>query len=169
MFAPSQWETSLQSNAITRWLGANLGSALDNKGPQIASAQCLIDVEQGFYYQSGNRKPVDLTWNLNPHSHINHICYNIYVFDYLSVTCPCLVSVGMVRNTLTEICLRFASIVFEGLQSYLIAVVPLNVLIEFHIRYKYDYSCVLILYISCMPKYRCCLDMNIISCDRNIL
>ena len=26
--APSQWETSLQSNAVSHWLGANLGSAL---------------------------------------------------------------------------------------------------------------------------------------------
>ena len=28
-FAPSQWETSLQSNAISHWLGANLQSALN--------------------------------------------------------------------------------------------------------------------------------------------
>ena len=27
-FAPSQWETSLQSNAVSHWLGANLKSAL---------------------------------------------------------------------------------------------------------------------------------------------
>ena len=27
-FAPSQWETSLQSNAVSNWLGANLESAL---------------------------------------------------------------------------------------------------------------------------------------------
>ena len=27
-FPPSQWETSLQSNAVSHWLGANLGSAL---------------------------------------------------------------------------------------------------------------------------------------------
>ena len=29
-FAPSQWETPLQSNAIFRWLGASLESALKN-------------------------------------------------------------------------------------------------------------------------------------------
>ena len=29
--APTQWETSLQSNAISHWLGANLQSALDHK------------------------------------------------------------------------------------------------------------------------------------------
>ena len=28
MFAPSQWETSLQSNAISHWLGTNLESVL---------------------------------------------------------------------------------------------------------------------------------------------
>ena len=27
-FAPNQWETSLQSNAVSYWLGANLDSAL---------------------------------------------------------------------------------------------------------------------------------------------
>ena len=29
-FAPSQWETLLQSNAVSHWLGANLESALHN-------------------------------------------------------------------------------------------------------------------------------------------
>ena len=28
-FAPSQWETSLQSNAVSHWLGANLELALE--------------------------------------------------------------------------------------------------------------------------------------------
>ena len=28
MFAPSQWETPLQSNAVSHWLGANIESAL---------------------------------------------------------------------------------------------------------------------------------------------
>ena len=30
-FAPSQWETSLQSNAVSHWLGANLESAMTRK------------------------------------------------------------------------------------------------------------------------------------------
>ena len=30
-FAPSQWETSLQSNAVTHWLGTNLESALSQQ------------------------------------------------------------------------------------------------------------------------------------------
>ena len=29
-FAPSQWETSLQSNAVSNWLGAKLESGLEN-------------------------------------------------------------------------------------------------------------------------------------------
>ena len=33
-FAPSQWETSLQSNAVSHWLGANLESALNNNNAQ---------------------------------------------------------------------------------------------------------------------------------------
>ena len=31
-FAPSQWETSFQSNAVSRWLGANVESALQTTG-----------------------------------------------------------------------------------------------------------------------------------------
>ena len=35
-FAPSQWETLLQSNAVSHWLGANLESALmHNKAKKI--------------------------------------------------------------------------------------------------------------------------------------
>ena len=32
--APSQWETSLQSNAVSHWLGANIESALDHHLPR---------------------------------------------------------------------------------------------------------------------------------------
>ena len=32
-FAPSQWETTLQSNAVSHWQGANLDSALNNEFP----------------------------------------------------------------------------------------------------------------------------------------
>ena len=37
-FAPSQWETSLQSNTVSHWLGADLESAMYQV---IASPQCL--------------------------------------------------------------------------------------------------------------------------------
>ena len=37
MLAPSQWETSLRSNAVSHWLGANLESALMNS-PVLAAA-----------------------------------------------------------------------------------------------------------------------------------
>ena len=36
--APSQWETSLQSNAVSNWLGANLESALQYYDPAY---QCI--------------------------------------------------------------------------------------------------------------------------------
>ena len=39
-FAPSQWETSLQGNAVSHWLGANLESALYllwNRPPVMAT------------------------------------------------------------------------------------------------------------------------------------
>ena len=34
-FVPSQWETSLQSNAVSHWLGTNLESALYHKAAYI--------------------------------------------------------------------------------------------------------------------------------------
>ena len=34
-FAPSQWETSLQSNAVSHWLGASLESALQFHQPRL--------------------------------------------------------------------------------------------------------------------------------------
>ena len=40
MLAPRQWETSLQSNAVSHWLGANLESALYNTyqySPKLSS------------------------------------------------------------------------------------------------------------------------------------
>ena len=36
-FVPSQWETSLQSNAVSHWLGANLESGL-----QVQSLHCVF-------------------------------------------------------------------------------------------------------------------------------
>ena len=45
-FSPSQWETSLQSNAVPHWLGANLESAMKCPWFDIiyccASGECLI-------------------------------------------------------------------------------------------------------------------------------
>ena len=43
--APSQWETLLQSNTVSHWLGANLGSAL-NVLPWLSLSSCLL-----FYVQ----------------------------------------------------------------------------------------------------------------------
>ena len=43
MFASSQWETSLQSNAVSHWLGAKLESALIEpaEGTPRDSLQCI--------------------------------------------------------------------------------------------------------------------------------
>ena len=41
--APSQWETSLQSNAVSHWLGANLDSALEKwKRPQACLSRSFL-------------------------------------------------------------------------------------------------------------------------------
>ena len=49
--APSQWETSLQSNAVSHWLGANLESALYTckqapLEPPAFAPVCLLDREE---------------------------------------------------------------------------------------------------------------------------
>ena len=50
MFVPSQWEMSLQSNAISPWLDANLGLAL-----QHIKFQCHVTPKMMvFAYQDGN-------------------------------------------------------------------------------------------------------------------
>ena len=41
MIAPGQWETSLQSNAISHWMGASLESSLYNVLPSQAGALCI--------------------------------------------------------------------------------------------------------------------------------
>ena len=40
-FAPRQWETSLQSNAVSHWLGTNLESALSSMGTKSNSYPTL--------------------------------------------------------------------------------------------------------------------------------
>ena len=46
-FAPSQWETWLQSNAVSHWLGANLESAVHTvpKVPYMPSTQWIFHTE----------------------------------------------------------------------------------------------------------------------------
>ena len=47
-FAPSQWEASLQSNAISHWLGANLESALEYvyAANEVLNIYCLLSPQQ---------------------------------------------------------------------------------------------------------------------------
>ena len=40
---PSQWETLLQSNAVSHWLGANLGSALNIESSQTRTQEQIED------------------------------------------------------------------------------------------------------------------------------
>ena len=40
--SPSQWETSLQSNAISHWLGAILESALYYPTPEVNGTECKL-------------------------------------------------------------------------------------------------------------------------------
>ena len=47
-FAPSQWETSLQSNAVSHWLGANLESALVVLDCFITAPNCILNFKRLF-------------------------------------------------------------------------------------------------------------------------
>ena len=46
---PSQWETSLQSNAVSHWLGANLESALNSRGSQLTKRPPTQDTHHRRY------------------------------------------------------------------------------------------------------------------------
>ena len=48
-FAPSQCETSLQSNAVSHWLGANLESALMTNGRTLIINALQMSREEGKY------------------------------------------------------------------------------------------------------------------------
>ena len=54
-FVPSQWETSLQSNTVSHWLGTNLESALLYTVPLCMSTHNIICIPQ--------RNPSGLPWS----------------------------------------------------------------------------------------------------------
>ena len=61
--APSQWEMSLQSNAISHWLGANLESALDLKICELFSYICSLQTSTThvwFIFISDFSMPINL-------------------------------------------------------------------------------------------------------------
>ena len=78
--APSQWETLLQSNAVSRWLGANLGSAF---------CKCTIDVV--VYNTSFHRSYCCLdhgAWRVDKVTIYNQMdskvhCFFLYAFNSL--------------------------------------------------------------------------------------
>ena len=55
-FAPSQWETSLQSNAVSHWLGTNLESALCLYRYNEVLVSGLPDWRQPVFYYRRVRK-----------------------------------------------------------------------------------------------------------------
>ena len=77
MFAPRQWETSLQSNAVSHWLGANLESAMHyHDNAMLASwhgnAFCITDT---FSVDSSPKRTVmrscDVFFSLAPNKLLN--------------------------------------------------------------------------------------------------
>ena len=63
-FAPSQWQTSLQSNAVSHWLGANLESALANgisKNPlALQKLGCNMIMRRVCYKSRSLEKKLDV-------------------------------------------------------------------------------------------------------------
>ena len=60
-FAPSQWETALQSNAVSQWLGANLESAL---------------------YMDAEHKYMSNFWSNKGISNFNILCIILIILSY---------------------------------------------------------------------------------------
>ena len=111
-FVPSQWETSLQSNAVSHWLGANLESALcDGNYLVIPNLLLLInhliityfevhcDYTAGYWHFKGRSVPVSLAQVNRVHNiaHTNafnncvgmwqHLNDNINVFSTHQTMC----------------------------------------------------------------------------------
>ena len=70
-FAPSQWETSLQSNAISHWLGTNLESA-------------LYMLSHFIQHRNGNDKTQIKFWNNNRHPISDLHCYGPSIASILN-------------------------------------------------------------------------------------
>ena len=75
-FEPNLWETSLQSNAVSHWLGANLESALG-----ICSVTWRIQIKV-YYIQSCHISGQNYTIYSDGLTKINMICH-FYALDYL--------------------------------------------------------------------------------------
>ena len=59
--APSQWETPLQSNGISHWLGTNLESSLYSDQSTNSELTYVI-VNNSFSQQHGNDKVISVKW-----------------------------------------------------------------------------------------------------------
>ena len=107
--APSQWETSLQSNAVSHWLGANLESALAHYDVTVMSYQWPYQckTQRGFSlweYELSCNKETSQTW---PSSNIvcfktlmlmqnsHHSVDNIFKFIVLIKNCFILLQISL--------------------------------------------------------------------------
>ena len=71
--APSQWETSLQSNTVSHWLGANQESALEIQQLPVPT-RCAFPHTNASYLgvpPSGMRGPL---WHLKPYNGLEFLC-----------------------------------------------------------------------------------------------
>ena len=74
MLAPSQWETSLQSNTVSHWLGANLESALLTIIKHLSSIQQIITSSHLHtkHCFPGHHAAVDIPWQTFPLTTCNY-------------------------------------------------------------------------------------------------
>ena len=80
--APSQWETSLQSNAVSHWLGANLESALllsPVESPHITMSNFPCIVHKRFINRSKRLK--EIGWNKKLQKLYNNHNAKIYTLE----------------------------------------------------------------------------------------
>ena len=87
-FAPSQWETSLQSNTLSHWLGTNLESALYMCGKSILGgtrkvvpgqdelSKIIDKVKVCFLFTCDMSKHLSIDNNFPPFSHHTSLCIN---------------------------------------------------------------------------------------------
>ena len=72
-FAPSQWETSLQSNAVSHWLGANLESAWFLSSDYRSSIKCARPQLGGGYFITFTVKPRPVSYTIHMYTYNTHI------------------------------------------------------------------------------------------------
>ena len=72
--APSQWETSLQSNAVSHWFGANLESVLRNGATKLCKIQNISEYMKRHF----NVLTSVYTWDLDEQPQYTHLTVYSY-------------------------------------------------------------------------------------------